>query len=110
MVDGGGHLVPVDANQGIKPRGVGVRGDFGLGLAPGEKNIVGAVVPTNRDSFDVAATIRACRENLDRNSVPDYLQVLDAIPKTASEKPQERFLVEAFESNACDVYATSDFQ
>jgi crotonobetaine/carnitine-CoA ligase len=27
--------------------------------------------------------------------VPQYLQVVDAIPKTASEKPQERFLVDA---------------
>ena len=80
------------------------------GLAPGEKDIVGAVVPTDRGSFDIAAAIKACRENLDRNSVPDYLQVLDAIPKTASEKPQERFLVESFESSAHDVYATTDYQ
>jgi crotonobetaine/carnitine-CoA ligase len=75
------------------------------GLAPGEKEIIGAVVPANRDNFDVAAVFQACREKLDRNSVPDYIQVLDEIPKTASEKPQERFLVEAFEANPADVYA-----
>jgi len=80
------------------------------GLAPGEKEIIGAVVPSNRSTFDVAAAIKACRKSLDRNSVPDYLQVLDAIPKTASEKPQERFLVEAFESSGHDVYITSDYQ
>ena len=80
------------------------------GLAPGEKEIVGAVVPADRSTFDVAAAIKACREKLDRNSVPDYLQVVDAIPKTASEKPQERFLVEAFESSRHDVYTTSDYQ
>jgi crotonobetaine/carnitine-CoA ligase len=52
---------------------------------------------------------RACREKLDKNSVPDYLQVLDEIPKTASEKPQERFLIEAFKSHPEDVYsATGD--
>jgi crotonobetaine/carnitine-CoA ligase len=75
------------------------------GLAPGEKEIIGAVVPANRDNFDVAAVFRACGEKLDRNSVPDYIQVLDEIPKTASEKPQERFLAEAFEANPADVYA-----
>lgn len=74
-------------------------------MAPGEKNIIGAVVPTDRDNFDVQAIFAACREKLDRNSVPDFIQVLEKIPKTASEKPQERFLVEAFESNPGDVHA-----
>lgn len=75
------------------------------GMAPGEKNIIGAVVPTDRASFDVQAVFAACREKLDRNSVPDFIQVLEEIPKTASEKPQERFLIEAFESNPGDVYS-----
>jgi crotonobetaine/carnitine-CoA ligase len=74
------------------------------GLAPGETEIVGAVVPANRDNFDVAAVFRACRDKLDRNSVPDFIQVVDEIPKTASEKPQERFLVEAFEAMPGDVH------
>jgi crotonobetaine/carnitine-CoA ligase len=77
------------------------------GLAPGERNIVGAVVPADRDGFDVAAVFQACREKLDRNSVPDFIQVLDEIPKTASEKPQERFLVEAFESKPHDVHTAA---
>ncbi|RLQ21048.1 ATP-dependent acyl-CoA ligase [Seongchinamella sediminis] len=75
------------------------------GMAPGEKDIVGAVVPADRERFDVGAVFAACREKLDRNSVPDFIQVLDEIPKTASEKPQERFLVEAFENKRSDVYA-----
>ena len=33
------------------------------------------------------------------NFVPSYLQVLDEIPKTISEKPQERFLIELFEKD-----------
>jgi crotonobetaine/carnitine-CoA ligase len=77
------------------------------GLAPGEREIIGAVVPADRDSFDVAAVFQACREKLDRNSVPDFIQVLDAIPKTASEKPQERFLVEAFENRPQDVHTAA---
>ena len=47
---------------------------------------------------------KACREKLDRNSVPDFIQILDEIPKTASEKPQERFLVEAFKGKPNDVH------
>jgi crotonobetaine/carnitine-CoA ligase len=77
------------------------------GLAPGEKEIVGAVVPTDRDNFDAIAVFRTCREKLDRNSIPDFIQVLDEIPKTASEKPQERFLVEAFEQRPQDVYVAA---
>ena len=77
------------------------------GLAPGERDIVGAVVPADRDGFDVTAVFQACREKLDRNSVPDFIQVMDEIPKTASEKPQERFLVEAFENKPHDVHTAA---
>jgi len=77
------------------------------GMAPGEKEVIGAVVPADRSTFDAAAVFQACREKLDRNSVPDFIQVLDEIPKTASEKPQERFLVEAFAANPQDVYAAN---
>lgn len=76
------------------------------GMAPGEKEVVAAVVATHRAHFDPATVIRACREKLDGNSVPDYLQLLDEIPKTASEKPQERFLIDAFQSRPDDVYAS----
>ena len=77
------------------------------GLAPGEKDVIAAVVPADRDNFDVAAVFTTCQAKLDRNSVPDYIQVLDEIPKTASEKPQERFMVEAFAAKPQDVYTAS---
>jgi carnitine-CoA ligase len=64
---------------------------------PGEMDPVAAVVPRDRERFDAHALFRACRQRLEANSVPRYIQVLDQIPKTASEKPQERFLIEAFE-------------
>ena len=35
----------------------------------------------------------------------NFLQVVDEIPKTASEKPQERFLIEKFAPRAPGVYA-----
>ena len=40
----------------------------------------------------------------DRISCRLNLQVVDEIPKTASEKPQERFLLEAFDADADNVF------
>ncbi len=69
--------------------------------------MVAAVVPVDRGGLDIPALLRACREKLDRNSVPDFIQVVDEIPKTASEKPQERFLVEAFRTAPEQVHAAA---
>jgi crotonobetaine/carnitine-CoA ligase len=72
--------------------------------APGEKDVVAAVVAVDPQSFDAAAVFAACRERLEPNFVPSYVQVLDEIPKTASEKPQERFLLERFSPDAENVF------
>ncbi len=72
--------------------------------APGEKDVVASVVPRRRAEFDVQAVFRACRERLEPNFVPSYVQVLGEIPKTASEKPQERFLLAAFEQDRSSVF------
>jgi crotonobetaine/carnitine-CoA ligase len=40
-----------------------------------------------------------CGPGLESNPVPSYLQVMDESPKTASEKHQERFLLEALAAN-----------
>lgn len=61
--------------------------------APGEKDVVAAVVPVDSAAFDSVAIFRHCRAGLEPNSVPVVLQVVESIPKTASEKPQERFLL-----------------
>jgi crotonobetaine/carnitine-CoA ligase len=45
-----------------------------------------------------------CRAGLESNFVPSYLQIVDEIPKTASEKPQERFLRDRFESRKEEVH------
>jgi crotonobetaine/carnitine-CoA ligase len=66
--------------------------------APGEKEVVAAVVARD-GQFDPQAIVRICRDSLESNFVPSYLQLVNEIPKTASEKPQERFLIEAFESD-----------
>jgi crotonobetaine/carnitine-CoA ligase len=72
--------------------------------APGEKDVVAAIVPVDRNEFSPAALFAACREGLEANFVPSYLQVVDQIPKTASEKPQERFLLDRFGVGAPDVF------
>lgn len=74
-------------------------------LAPGEKDVVAAIVPTEPLSFDAVKVLRTCRGDLDRNSVPDFIQVLQDIPKTASEKPQDLLLAEAFSENPLDVFS-----
>lgn len=63
----------------------------------GEKDVVAAVVPRDADlaRFDAQALFRRCRAALESNFVPSFIQVLPQIPKTASEKPQDRFLIEA---------------
>jgi len=74
------------------------------GLAPGEKEIVAAVVPFDSETFDAISVFTACSRILDANSVPDFIQVVNKIPKTASEKPQERFLLDAFDLAAKNVF------
>ena len=72
--------------------------------APGEKDVVAAVVFAEGAARDVAAVFAACREKLEANSVPSYVQVVDEIPKTASEKPQERILLGRFSKSAENVF------
>jgi carnitine-CoA ligase len=64
--------------------------------APGEKDIVAAIVPFGE--ADPESLFAWASERLEPNMVPSFLHIVPAIPKTASEKPQERFLVEMFHS------------
>jgi crotonobetaine/carnitine-CoA ligase len=72
--------------------------------APGEKDVVAVVVPADGQPFAAAAVFAVCRDKLEALFVPTYLQVVDEIPKTASEKPVERVLVEQFDPRAANVY------
>ena len=71
--------------------------------APGEKDVVATVVLAPGASPE--AIFASCRVRLESNFVPSYLQVVDEIPKTASEKPQERILLQLFDPGAPNVYA-----
>ena len=76
-------------------------------LAPGEKDVVAAIVARDASRFDPKSLFDHCRAGLEPNFVPSYIQVLDEIPRTASEKPQERILQERFSPDASDVFGRS---
>lgn len=70
--------------------------------APGEKDVVAAIVPAgNRDPEGILAFAGA---RLERNMVPAFLQFVTQIPKTASEKPQERFLLDMFRTDKTSLF------
>ncbi|MAE97289.1 MAG: ATP-dependent acyl-CoA ligase [Deltaproteobacteria bacterium] len=73
--------------------------------APGEKDVVAAIVPEDPAGFDPGALFTHCRKGLEPNFVPSYLQLVDEIPKTASEKPQEHLLQGRFAPDAPGVCA-----
>jgi crotonobetaine/carnitine-CoA ligase len=72
--------------------------------APGEKDVVAAIVCSETESSAVPSIFSLCREKLESNFVPSYLQMVDEIPKTASEKPQEHVLLEKFAPNASNIH------
>lgn len=68
--------------------------------APGESDVVAAIVladAARRQGFDKTALFARCRAGLEANFVPSFLLLLDEIPKTASEKPLERALIERYQ-------------
>jgi acyl-CoA synthetase (AMP-forming)/AMP-acid ligase II len=72
--------------------------------APGESEVVAAVVVRDPDHLDVAGLFRRCAERLDRTHLPDYLQVVEELPKTATQKVQTRTLLEWFDRSAGRIY------
>jgi len=71
--------------------------------APGEKDVVAAVV-VDRSLFDAEDVREHCQRKLEANFIPSYLQVVREIPKTASEKPQDRFLIAALDAADAEIY------
>jgi crotonobetaine/carnitine-CoA ligase len=72
--------------------------------APGESDIVAAIAPHAAQGVDVAAIKKICRDRLEANSVPAYLQIMNEIPKTITEKPLERVLRDSFSPAADNVH------
>jgi crotonobetaine/carnitine-CoA ligase len=78
--------------------------------APGESDLVAAVVPFAGRTIDPKSLFEACLKRLERNSVPSYIQVVDEIPKTVSEKNLDRVLREQFSPDAPNVYRFENFR
>ena len=73
--------------------------------APGESDIVAAVVPAPGAKLDVKIISKGLSGTLEKGYIPQYLQVVDEIPKTASEKNLERVLRDEFRKDASNVFA-----
>lgn len=77
--------------------------------APGESDLVAAVVPLEGSTPDIKGIFSACLAELERNSVPSYIQVADDIPKSASQKNLDRLLREDFGTEKPNVYRLEDY-
>lgn len=72
--------------------------------SPGETDIVAAVVVRDKEGFDVKALFERSVRQLERSHVPDVIQIVDDLPRTASEKVQARFLQEDLEAGGPNVF------
>ena len=75
-----------------------------LSGAPGESDLVAVIACFEGKHIDKKHIKKICYEGLERNSVPTYLQIVDEIPKTISEKPLERVLRDNFKIDAPNVF------
>jgi crotonobetaine/carnitine-CoA ligase len=78
--------------------------------SPGESDLVAAIVAMEGQSIDPKSIFAHCRKKLDGNAVPSYLQVVDVIPKTASEKNLDRLLKDEFSIDAENVYQLDNYK
>ncbi|MCP4690241.1 MAG: ATP-dependent acyl-CoA ligase [Desulfobacterales bacterium] len=78
--------------------------------APGESDLVAAVVSPEGVEPDVQGLFNTCLKGLEPNSVPSFIQVVDEIPKTASEKNLDRLLKEDFNPDAPRVFRLEDYR
>ncbi|MFZ5632021.1 MAG: AMP-binding protein [Bacillota bacterium] len=78
--------------------------------APGESDLVAAVVPFPGRAIDPRSLFAACLKGLEKNSIPSYIQVVGEIPKTVSEKNLDRVLREQFIPGAANVYRFENYQ
>lgn len=72
--------------------------------APGESDLVASIVLTEGANLSIGTLYDHCKKMLDGNSIPSYLQIVDEIPKTASEKNLDRLLKNDFSKDAKNVY------
>ncbi len=72
--------------------------------APGESDVVVALAPVEDADLDIKVIVGWCKERLPKSHVPDYLQVVDEIPKTISQRPLTRLLKVDFREKRGRIY------
>jgi crotonobetaine/carnitine-CoA ligase len=77
--------------------------------APGESDLVAAVAPFDGQTIDPADLFALCRRDLEPNFVPSFIQIVETIPKTISEKALDRVLKGQFAPDAANVFRSSDY-
>jgi len=78
--------------------------------APGESDLVAAVSPFEGKTIDPSSFYEFCRKNLEANFIPSYLQVIDQIPKTVTEKALSRVLKDAFMKKEGAIYEQDNYK
>lgn len=78
--------------------------------APGESDLVAALAPFEGKAIDPKAIYEMCAKDLESNFIPSYLQVVDEIPKTVTEKALARVLKDAFLRGEGTIYKHADFR
>lgn len=72
--------------------------------APGESDIVAAVVTASGVALDPKKIAKDLSSTLEKSYIPQFLQVVAEIPKSASEKNLDRILRDEFRKDAPNVY------
>jgi acyl-coenzyme A synthetase/AMP-(fatty) acid ligase len=78
--------------------------------SPGESDLVAAVTPFEGKTIDPPSLFSLCRQELEPNFIPSYLQVVDEMPKSISEKALDRVLRENFSPDADNCHRFEDYQ
>jgi crotonobetaine/carnitine-CoA ligase len=74
--------------------------------APGEKEVVAAVVPGVGFCGAIEVLVQSAKL-VGASSAPSFIQLVDEIPKTASEKPQARHLIDMIRNGSTPVFNRS---
>ncbi len=72
--------------------------------APGESDLVAAVMLFPGKKLDVESIRKACKKQLEANSIPSYIQLVQDMPKSSSEKILDRELKDKFSPDAENVF------
>ena len=78
--------------------------------APGESDLVAAIQALEGRTADPKSIYDKCKKDLEANYIPSYLQILEELPKTLTEKPLARRLKEMFERGEGTIYKFEDYK